>query len=178
MKFFSLLFILFSLLDLFFPGPWQICNLMARALPWQRSDRGLKSMEPMRDEEPRSLTAMWGTDHHCSPSQLWSFFMLILMVPLCGSHRGQAPQRPKTLEFINPKGRPIRTRALGNYFEFHGVLSGSERSTHNYNPSPYCCPFVSSGVSGTQESVWVSYALTFWTCHAENQGICKNCVLE
>lgn len=107
---------------------------MARALPWQRSDKGLKSMGSIRDKAPGSLTAMGGTEHHCSPSQLWSFFMLILIVPLCLSHQGQAPQRPKTPEFINPKGRPICTRALGNYFEFHGVLSGSERSTHNYNP--------------------------------------------
>lgn len=55
------------------------------------------------------------------PSQLWSFFMMILMVPLCVFHQGQAPQRLKTPKFINPKGRPICTRALGNYFEFHGV---------------------------------------------------------
>lgn len=91
-------------------------------------------MEPIRDKEPRSLTAMWGTDHHCSPSHLRSFFRLILMVPLCVSHQGQALQRPKTPEFINPKGRPICTRAPGNYFEFYEVLSGSGRSTHNYNP--------------------------------------------
>lgn len=71
MKFFSFLCSSASLIWVFFPSHWKICNLMATALPWQRSDKSLKSMEPIRDKEPRSLSAMWGTAHHCSPSPCW-----------------------------------------------------------------------------------------------------------
>lgn len=71
---------------------------MARALPWQRSDKGLKSMEPKRDKEPRSLTAMWGTNHHCSP-----FSALILLHDDPNDASVCVPPRSGTSEAKDPQ---------------------------------------------------------------------------
>lgn len=111
---------------------------MASVLSWQMSDEVLKSMEPIRDKEPRSTTDC----HVGHSSPLLSLSALILLpadlngVCACIPLRPNTSEATKTPGFINPKGRRICTRALGNYFRFHGVLSGNERSTYNYDTLP------------------------------------------
>lgn len=95
----------------FFPSHWKICNLMAKAPPWQRSDKSLKSMEPRRDKAPRSLSAMWGTAHHCCPSPCWPTWCLCVCPTKVRHLRSQ-----RSLSLLIPKGETNMYQGTGQLF--------------------------------------------------------------